>query len=202
MKRVELKGGALTAPLPPALVTVGEGEEANVLTVAWTGILATVPPKTYISVRPRRHSYALLQKTREFVIHLPPASLARAVDFCGMYTGAKMDKFERCSLTRIPSLAVGAPTIAECPIAIECRVTEIVPMGSHDVFFADILRVSADERLFDPTGKLCMEKADLLAYAHGEYYRLGARVGVFGFSARKKKSGRGRPPRKDGKAHE
>lgn len=188
MSRIELKGGALTSPLPPALVTVGEGEEANVLTVAWTGILATVPARTYISVRPRRHSHALLTKTREFVIHLPPASLAREVDFCGMYTGAKMNKFERCALTTVPSVTVGAPTIAECPIAIECRVSEIVPMGSHDVFFADILRVTVDERILDESGKLRVDRADLLAYAHGDYYRLGARVGSFGFSARKKKS--------------
>ena len=188
MSRIELKGGALTSPLPPALVTVGQGEESNVLTVAWTGILATVPPRTYISVRKRRHSHALLTKYREFVVHLPPSRLVREVDFCGMYTGAKMDKFERCHLTQTSSVAVGAPTIAECPIALECRVSEIVEMGSHDVFFADILRVTADEKLFDETGKLHIERADLLAYAHGDYYRLGARLGSFGFSAKKKGS--------------
>ena len=125
MGRTELKGGALAAPLPPALVTVGEGERANVLTVAWTGILATVPPRTYISVRPRRHSYALLTEGREFVVNLAPTSLARAVDFCGMYTGAKVNKFEKCSLTKTPSLTVAPPTIAECPIALECRVVDV-----------------------------------------------------------------------------
>lgn len=189
MGRIELKGGALTAPLPPALVTVGEGEEANVLTVAWTGIFATVPLRTYISVRKRRHSHALLTRYGEFVIHLPPTSLVREVDFCGMYTGAKVRKLERCGFTRIPSVTVGAPTIAECPIALECRVREVAEMGSHDVFFADILRVTADERLFDEMGKLHIERADLLAYAHGDYYSLGRRLGGFGFSARKKKSG-------------
>lgn len=189
MGRIELKGGALTAPLPPALVTVGEGDEANILTVAWTGILSTVPPRTYISVRKRRHSHALLTRCGEFVIHLPPTSLVREVDFCGMYTGAKVKKLERCGFTQIPSVTVGAPTIAECPIALECRVREVAPMGSHDVFFADILRVTADERLFDETGKLHIERADLLAYAHGDYYSLGRRLGGFGFSARKKKSG-------------
>ena len=189
MSRIELKGGALTAPLPPALVTVGEGDGANVLTVAWTGILATVPPRTYISVRKRRHSHALLVRHGEFVIHLPSASHVREVDFCGMYTGAKVKKLERCGFTAVPSVAVGAPTIDECPIAIECRVREVVEMGSHDVFFADILRVTADERLFDETGKLHVEHADLLAYAHGDYYSLGRRLGSFGFSARKKKSG-------------
>ena len=189
MSRVELKGGALTSPLPPALVTVGQGDEANVLTVAWTGILATVPPRTYISVRKRRHSHALLVQNREFVIHLPPSRLVREVDFCGMYTGAKIDKLARCGFTVIPSVTVSAPTILECPIALECRVSEIAEMGSHDVFFADILRVTADEGLFDETGKLHIERADLLAYAHGDYYRLGGCVGSFGFSAKKKKNG-------------
>ena len=189
MSRVELKGGALTSPLPPALVTVGEGDAANVLTVAWTGILATVPPRTYISVRKRRHSHALLTETREFVLHLPPARLVREVDFCGMYTGAKVKKLERCRFTTVPSVEVSAPTIAECPIALECRVSEIREMGSHDVFFADVVRVTADESLFDEAGKLHIERADLLAYAHGDYYRLGKCVGSFGFSARKNKSG-------------
>ncbi len=187
MGRIELGGGALTAPVPPALVTVGEGERANVLTVAWTGILATVPPKTYISVRERRHSYGLLKEGGEFVINLAPTALARAVDFCGMYTGAKVDKFERCSLTRLPSVTVAPPSIAECPISIECRVSDILPMGSHDVFVADILRVTVDDRLLDAAGKLHVERADLLAYAHGEYFSLGRRLGKFGFSAVKKK---------------
>lgn len=193
MGRIELKGGALTAPVPPALVTVGSGERANVLTVAWTGILATVPPRTYISVRPRRHSYALLTEGREFVVNLAPTALARAVDYCGTYTGAKVNKFEKCALTCVPSLTVDPPTIAECPIALECRVAEILPMGSHDVFVADILRVTVDEALLDKAGKLHVERADLLAYAHGEYYALGRRLGTFGFSAakRKKQSGRG-----------
>ncbi len=192
MGRIELKGGALTAPVPPALVTVGEGESANVLTVAWTGILATVPARTYISVRPRRHSYGILKESGEFVINLAPTALTRAVDFCGMYTGAKVNKFEKCRLTPIPSVAVKPPSIAECPISIECRVAEILPMGSHDVFVADILRVTADESLFDAAGKIHVERADLIAYAHGEYYALGKRLGAFGFAAaKKKKNGKG-----------
>ena len=198
MGRIELGGGALTAPVPPALVTVGEGDRANVLTVAWTGILATVPPKTYISVRSRRHSYGLLCETGEFVINLAPASLARTVDFCGMYTGAKVNKFEKCGLTPLPSVTVGAPSIAECPISIECRVCEVLPMGSHDVFVADILRVTVDDRLMDAAGKIHIERADLIAYAHGEYFSLGRRLGNFGFSAVKKKK-RGQT---GGKRHE
>lgn len=199
MARVTLRAGAMTAPVPPALVTVGTGERANVLTVAWTGILATVPPRTYISVRPRRHSHALLLELGEFVIHLCPSEMARAVDFCGMYTGAKVDKFERCHLTRIPSQAVSVPTVAECPVAIECRVAEVLPMGSHDVFVADILSVTVDEALLDKNGKLHFERADLLAYAHGEYFSLGKRLGAFGFSAVKKKKKGGGVPHGKGK---
>lgn len=194
MKRIDFNAGALTAPIPPAIVTVGEGEKANMLTVAWTGILATVPPKTYISVRPSRHSHALLLEYGEFVINLPSVELAKKVDYVGIYTGKKVDKFEKCGLTKQKSKVVGAPTVGECPIALECRVTERIPMGSHDVFIADIVSVSAREELVDRDGKLHFEKADLLAYAHGEYYSLGERVGRFGFSTDKDK-GEGKKPR-------
>ena len=187
MGRIKLKGGALTAPVPPALVTVADGDEKNVLTVAWTGILATVPPTTYLSVRPRRQSYPMLQNSREFVLHLPPASLAKKVDYCGIYTGAKVDKFEKCGFTLLPSDEVAAPTIAECPVALECRVKTVLPMGSHDVFIAEIVSVSVDEHLMDKNGKLHLERARLLAFGHGEYYALGEKAGVFGFSAVKRR---------------
>ena len=186
-ERKHFAPGALTAPIPPAMVTVGDFDNANVLTIAWTGILATVPPKTYISVRPSRHSYAILKEKGEFVINLPSVALAKEVDFVGIYTGKKMDKFEKCGLTKQRSEKVAPPTIAECPIAIECRVCEVVPMGSHDVFIADILSVSCHDSIIDVDGKMHYEKADLLAYAHGEYYTLGEIVGRFGFSTDKPK---------------
>ena len=186
-KRKSLSPGALTAPIPPAMVTVGDFDNANVLAIAWTGILATIPPKTYISVRPTRHSYGMLKEGGEFVINLPSVSLAREVDYVGIYTGAKVDKFEKCSLTKQKSEKVAPPTIAECPIALECRVSEILPMGSHDVFVADILSVSCKEEIMDSEGKMHFERANLLAYAHGEYYSLGERLGRFGFSTDKGK---------------
>ena len=186
-KRRHLNPGALTAPLPPAMVTVGDFDAPNVLTVAWTGILATVPPKTYISVRPSRHSYKILNEKREFVINLPSADMAKTVDFVGIYTGAKMDKFERCGLSKTRSEKVAPPTIADCPVALECRVTEIVPMGSHDVFIADIVSVSCHEKIMDADGKMHFERANLLAYSHGEYYALGECLGRFGFSTEKPK---------------
>lgn len=186
-RRKSLSPGTLLSPVPPAMVTVGDFDNANIITIAWTGILASTPPKTYISVRPSRHSYKILKKRGEFVINLPSVSLARETDYVGIYTGAKVDKFEKCSLTKQKSERVAPPTIAECPIALECRVTDILPMGSHDVFMADIVSVSCHESIFDEDGKMHFERADLLAYSHGEYYSLGEIVGRFGFSADKPK---------------
>ena len=186
MGRKSFKAGALTAPLPPVMVTVGDMENANIITIGWTGILSTIPPRTYISVRPERHSYSILKRTGEFVINLTTVELARACDYAGIYTGAKVDKFSECSLTKLKSQSVAPPTIAECPLALECRVCEVIPMGSHDVFVADIVSVSADEAIIDSKGKLRFDKAGLLAYAHGEYFALGERVGRFGFSTDKK----------------
>lgn len=189
-KRINLAPGALTAPLPPALVTVGDEEHANILTVAWTGILSTVPPRTYISVRPSRHSYAILKEKGEFVINLASADMARSVDFAGIYTGKKMNKFDACGFTPIPSEKVSAPTVAQCPLALECKVFDVIPMGSHDVFMADIVSVSCREDIMGEDGRLMLDMADLLAYAHGEYFALGEKLGRFGFSTDKgKKSG-------------
>ena len=186
-KRKNLAPGALTAPIPPAMVTVGNDENSNIITIAWTGILATIPPKTYVSIRPSRHSYGILKEGGEFVINLPSVDQAKIVDFVGIYTGAKLDKWEKTGLTKQKSQVVSAPTIAECPIALECRVSDVVPMGSHDVFVADIVGASCHENIIDEDGKMRYERANLLAYAHGEYYALGDIVGRFGFSTDKPK---------------
>ena len=191
--RKSFSPGALTAPIPPAIVTVGDFDNSNMLTVAWTGILATQPPKTYISVRPSRHSHKILTEKGEFVINLPSVSLAKTVDYVGIYTGAKVDKWQKCGLTKQKSEKVLTPTIAECPIALECRVTDVMEMGSHDVFLADIVSVSCRDDIIDDKGKMRFDKADLLAYAHGEYYSLGEVVGRFGFSTDK--------PKKDNKTN-
>ena len=188
MARRSFKAGALTAPLPPVMVSVGDMESSNILTIGWTGILSTHPARTYISVRPQRHSYKMLKQTGEFVINLTTASQARTVDYVGIFTGAKVDKFSACSLTKIESEHVKAPTIAECPLALECRVVEVIPMGTHDVFIADILGISCDDSIIDSDGRIRLDKADLMAYAHGEYFALGEKLGSFGFSAKKKKS--------------
>ena len=187
MAKIKWHGGALTAPVPPAMVTAGEGDEANIITVAWTGIVNTVPPKTYISVRPTRHSYELIRKTGEFCVNLTPARLVKAADFCGMYTGKKVDKFAKCGLTKGEASQVSCPIIEECPLTLECKVTDVIELGSHHMFLADIVAVDVDDTLVDEKGKLRLDKAGLAAYAHGEYFELGKKLGTFGFSAKKKK---------------
>lgn len=169
------------------MVSCGDMEKPNIITVAWTGILNTIPPKTYISVRPQRYSYNLIKESGVFTINLTPTHLIRAADYCGMYTGAKVDKFAKCNLTPEAGINVSCPSIAECPISLECRVSDIVSLGTHDMFIADIVTVSVDESLLDEKGKLCLERAKLVAFAHGEYYEVGKSIGKFGFSAVKKK---------------
>ncbi len=187
MARIKWKGGTLLAPVPPAMVTCSDGECDNVLTIAWTGILNSDPPKTYISVRPSRHSYEIIKKSGEFAINLTTKDLTRAADWCGVHTGAKVDKFERCRLTKEKASEIGCPIIAESPVVLECRVTDVIPLGTHDMFMADIVAVDVDDALLDETGKLHLERAGLVAYAHGGYYELGRRIGTFGFAVAKKK---------------
>ena len=191
MSKVSWQGGALIAPIPAVMVSCGDMEDSNIITVAWCGITNTQPPKTYVSVRPSRHSYKILKEKREFVINLVPSNLAKTADYCGIYTGKKVDKFAKCSLTKEKATKVDAPMIAECPISIECKVTDIIPLGSHDMFLADIVAVNVDEKLL-MDNKLCINRAHLCAFAHGEYYKLGERIGKFGFSVKKK----GKKPQK------
>ena len=187
MAKVKWRGGAMLAPVPPTMVTCSHGGCDNVFTVAWTGITNTIPPKTYISVRPSRHSYKLIKASGEFAINLTTASLVRAADFCGVHTGAKVDKFERCQLSKESASEIGCPILADAPLVLECRVTDVIPLGSHDMFLADIVAVDVDEALINADGKLRLDKAGLVAYAHGTYFELGKQIGTFGFSVAKKK---------------
>ncbi len=190
MAKVAWKGAALLSPVPPVMVTCGVGERANILTIAWTGIINTHPPRLTIAVRPSRHSYGLIRESGEFVVNLAPAGLVREVDYCGIYTGAKVNKFERTGLHPEPARAVSCPLIAECPLSLECSVVDVLPQGTHDLFIADIVAVDVDESLIDGDGRLDLSRADLCAYAHGEYYALGEALGRFGFSTDKKKPNR------------
>lgn len=186
MKKQHWPGGAMLGPVPPALVSCGTVEKPNALTIAWTGIINTIPPKTYISVRPERYSYNLIKESGEFVINLPTEKIVKAVDYCGCRTGAKENKLEKCNLTVTKGVKVDAPMVDQSPVSIECKVTEIIPLGSHHMFLADIVGVNVSEELLDEKGKLHLSKAGLCAYAHGEYFALGKQIGDFGFSVRRK----------------
>lgn len=184
------KPGTVLYPLPAVLVSCGATpEEYNMLTVAWTGTVASDPPMCYISVRPERHSYAIIRRTGEFVINLTTRSMARAADWCGVRSGRDYDKFRETGLTPVASDLVAAPLVAESPVCIECRVRQVIPLGSHDMFLADVVGVKADEAWIDPaTGRFSLEKADPIVYSHGEYFALGEALGHFGWSVRKKKT--------------
>ena len=188
MKKVKWKGGTLLAPVPPVMVTCGDMEKSNIITVAWTGIINSDPPKTYISVRPSRHSYRIIKERGEFVINLTPSRLVRSADWCGVYSGKNVDKFEKCKLNREEANEVSAPLISECPVALECKVSDVVSLGTHDMFVADIVAVDIEEELIDEKGKLHLERAGLAAYAHGDYFALGKKIGSFGFSVKKKQN--------------
>ena len=168
------------------MVSCGTLDKPNVLTVAWTGILNTAPPKTYISLRPTRYSYDIIKKSGEFVINLTTAELIWAADFCGVRSGRENDKFALTGLTPEKASQVACPMIAQSPVSIECRVVEVVSLGSHDMFIADIVAVNIDGRYIDKDGKLHLDKCSLAAFAHGEYFELGKKIGTFGFSVRKK----------------
>lgn len=181
--------GTMIYPIPAVMVSCGTSpEEYNIITVAWVGTICSEPAMCYISVRPSRHSYDLIKKSGEFVINLTNEELAKATDWCGVKSGKDLNKFKEMNLTPAPSINVSAPIIEEAPISIECKVKNIIPLGSHDMFIAEVVNVQADEKYFDvETGKFDMEKAKLIAYSHGNYYQLGNQIGKFGWSVQKKK---------------
>ena len=192
MAKVAWRGGAMLSPVPPALITCSDGERDNVFTVAWTGIVNTIPPKTYISVRKERYSHDLIKQSGEFVINLPSQHIIRSIDFCGVKSGRELDKFSACKLTREKATKLNCPMVAESPVSIECKVTDIVELGSHDMFIADIVAVNIDERYIDENGKFHVEKCALAAYAHGQYFALGKKIGSFGYSVKKKPNNKGK----------
>lgn len=180
--------GTMIYPLPAVLVSCGATpEEYNMLTVAWTGTICSDPAMCYISVRPERHSYPIIKRTGEFVINLTTEALARATDWCGVKSGKDFNKWEQMGLTPAPATVVSAPIIEEAPVSIECRVKQIIPLGTHDMFIAEVVNVVVDEQYLDEKGKFDMVRAGLMAYSHGEYFTLGKSLGHFGWSVRKKK---------------
>jgi len=183
------KPGTMIYPLPAVLVSVGATEEEfNLITIAWVGTICSDPPMCYISVRPERHSYPLLKKNMEFVINLTTKDMAFATDWCGVRSGKQFNKFKEMNLTPGKASMVNAPTVEESPVSIECRVREIMSLGSHDMFIADVINVQVDEKYLDPaTGAFKLHDADLLVYSHGFYHELGPMIGKFGWSVQKKK---------------
>jgi len=183
------KPGTLIYPLPSVMVTCGNSpDNYNIITIAWVGTICTNPPMCYISVQPRRHSYNLIKQNMEFVINLTTEDLAYATDWCGVNSGRDHNKFKEMKLTPGKASIVSAPIIEESPLCIECRVREIIKLGSHDMFISEVVNIKADDQYIDTTtGAFDMQRAGLLAYSHGKYYGLGDQFGKFGWSIQKKK---------------
>jgi len=184
-----LPPGNMLYPLPVVMVSCGSNpDEYNIITIAWCGTICSEPPMCYISVRRERHSYDIIKRTNEFVINLVSENLTAITDWCGVRSGRKYNKFETMAITPLAGEKVKAPLIAESPVNIECKVKEIIPLGSHDMFIADIVAVHANNLLLDKESQLLkLEKANLVSYNHGNYYCLGQKIGKFGFSVEKKK---------------
>ena len=185
------KGGNMLYPLPAVMVScANEAGEKDIVTVAWAGTVCTNPPMLSISLRPERHSYHIIRESGEFVVNLVTSRLQRACDWCGVRSGRDYDKWEECRLTAASASALElAPAVAESPVSIECRVRDVLELGSHHLFLADVVAVQVEESLLDAHGRLDLARANLTAYSHGEYFELGRRLGSFGYSVRKRKPG-------------
>ena len=190
MAREIWKAGTFIYPLPAVMVTSGDMEESNIMTVAWTGIINTNPAMCYISVRPERYSYNLIKESGEFIINLTNESLAYATDWCGVRSGKQYDKFKEMNLTKEKAKFVNCPIIKESPVAIECKVKEIKELGSHHMIIADVLSIDADKTYIDNNGAFDISKCNLIAYSNGKYYSMGKKIGKFGFSVEKNKNKR------------
>lgn len=183
------KPGNMLYPIPAVMVSCQrEGEKPNIITVAWAGNVCSSPAMLSISVRKERYSYAILKETGEFVVNLTNRKLAYATDWCGVRSGKDYDKFKEMHLTPLESRFVSAPGIAESPVNIECKVRNVLELGSHDMFVAEVMGVTVDEKLLDNKGKFDLRAADLISYSHGEYFTLGEKIGKFGYSVVKKKT--------------
>jgi flavin reductase (DIM6/NTAB) family NADH-FMN oxidoreductase RutF len=189
MSKLNFKPGTMLNPVPAVMVSCGTEEEHNIITVAWTGIVNSEPPMTYVSVRKQRHSHDMIAETGEFVINMTTEELAFATDYCGVRSGRDVDKFKEQNLTPVKGEVVNCPVIKESPVNLECKVTEVHEYGSHDMFVAEIVNVQVDEKLMDENGRIRLDQAGLLAYNHGEYFGLKKQpIGKFGYSVMKPKT--------------
>ena len=186
MGKVVWKPGTFEYPIPAVMVSVGDMEKSNIITVAWTGIINSDPAMVYISVRQSRYSYNIIKENKEFAINLTTKNLAYATDWCGVKSGANVDKFKEMHLTKQKANFIKCPLIKESPVSIECKVEKIIDLGSHTMFMARVLSIDADEKYIDEKGAFDISKCDLIAYANGGYYQLGKKIGKFGYSVQKK----------------
>lgn len=188
MGKQSWKPGNMLYPLPAVLVSVADKKgNQNVFTVAWTGTVCSDPAMVSISVRPERYSYHMIEETGEFVINLTTSRLAYATDYCGVKSGRDVDKFKEMRLTPMPAKEVSAPLIEESPVNIECKVKQVLKLGTHDMFLAEVVAVHADEAYINEKGTFSLAAADPMVYSHGTYYTLGKELGTFGYSVRKNK---------------
>lgn len=187
-------------PIPAVMISCADEDgRSNVMTAAWAGTICSDPVMVSVSIRKERYSHAMIEKTGEFVINLTNRKLAKVTDFVGVRSGRDMDKFNLegdLKLTKEPSRVVKAPCIAESPLCLECKVRQIIPLGTHDMFIGEVVSTNVDESLLDENGRLDLQRADLIAYAHGEYYSLGQKLGKFGYSVQKKKPIKKTAPKK------
>ena len=189
MKKREFKGSVLLNPVPVVMITCRnkEGKE-NVFTVAWTGTICTKPPMLSISIRPERLSYEYIKETMEFTVNMPHRKQTRETDFCGVRSGRQLDKIKECGFTMVEGKDINVPFIKECPVNIECKVKQIIPLGTHDIFLAEVVGSHVNENLMDENDKIHLEWANLISYSHGEYFPISNEpIGKFGYSVAKKK---------------
>lgn len=187
MSKQSWKPGNMLYPLPVVMVSCNrKGEKPNIVTVAWTGTICSDPAMVSISVRPERYSHDIIEETGEFAINLVTKDLTYATDYCGVRSGRDVDKFKEMNLTPLPSKMIDAVGIEESPVNIECKVVEVKKLGSHDMFIAEVVNVTVDDRYMDENNKFNLNDSDLVAYSHGEYFTLGEKIGTFGYSVRKK----------------
>lgn len=192
-RKVSVKPGPMLYPLPAVMATVGTMEESNIITVAWTGIVNSDPPMTYISVRKCRFSHHILMEHREFAINLVTEKLTKAMDFSGVRSGEKVDKFSELELTKLAGDEISVPLIAESPVNLECKVKDVMELPSHDMFLAEIVAVHIDEDMIDESGKYCFEDQNFVTFSHGSYFRVeNDPIGSFGYSVMKKKTAKKR----------
>ncbi len=185
MAKVVRKPGTVLYPMPTVLVSCGTGERTNIITLAWAGTLSSKPPIVGIGVRSSRYSHGLIKEVGEFVVNLPRADQLKWADYCGMVSGRDEDKWTACGFTPIPAAEVQVPLIAECPVGIECRVSQLLPLGSHDLFLGEVVAVQMDEAVLDEQGRLDHDKTKPFAYLDGEYRRVGELLGTFGYSKKR-----------------